>query len=188
MFNFKAHIKHVSRPCRIDRPSPRDIAWNRAETSFYLGCCYEFGDAHVVKNAQKAAAHYQRAVDLGHTHALFSLAHCFKNGMGVARDERQAVKLFRRGAELGDSAAMFCLGMYLKFGGANVLINAPEAVSLFQRASQMGHFLSMHRLGRCYLRGLGVAADRQAAIVLFQRAAAMGSDEAKLELAELLLM
>lgn len=83
---------------------------------------------------------------------------------------------------------MFCLGIYLKFGGAHVLKNAPEAVSLFRRASQMGHFLSMHRLGRCYLRGFGVAADRQAAIVLFQRAAAMGNDDAKLELAALLLI
>jgi TPR repeat protein len=172
----------------IEITVPRDVvAWSRA-ADFYLGTCYEQGSASVAKDEQKAAAHYQRAADLGHRLATFNLAHCFHNGTGVARDERKAVKLFRRAADWGDQAAMFCLGMYLKKGGATVSKNAPEAVRLFRRASEKGHFMSAHRLGRCYLLGCGVTADKEAAIVLFQRAAAMGSDDARLELAALLLI
>ncbi len=112
----------------------------------YLGDCYYFGKG-IEENKHKAVEWYRKAVDnRGNFDALgfigsemvgfelsghvLRLGDCYKNGVGVAKDESEAVKLYRKVAEVG-------LTFLSEERGARRL----EA---------------MYRLADCYENGLGV--------------------------------
>jgi uncharacterized protein len=48
--------------------------------------------------------------------ALFNLGVAYNTGMGVAKDQVEAIKLFKRSAELGFVEAQFNLGVAYKKG------------------------------------------------------------------------
>jgi uncharacterized protein len=54
---------------------------------------------------------YEELGAIGHAVAIYSLAHMYAHGEGVARDRAQAARLYRRAADLGNADAMHNLAI-----------------------------------------------------------------------------
>ncbi|MBQ2622652.1 MAG: rhomboid family intramembrane serine protease [Thermoguttaceae bacterium] len=70
------------------------------------GLCYN-GDYSIgVKMDVVAAANfYKKAVKYNHPIAIYNLAFCYLNGIGVEQNVEKALELLKKGAELGDAAS-----------------------------------------------------------------------------------
>ncbi len=75
-----------------------------------------------------AFAWYQRSADAACARGMTRLAHCYREGKGVARDWREAVDWYRRAAELDDETAMFELTWVLATCPDSSMQDGPEAV------------------------------------------------------------
>lgn len=94
------------------------------------------------------------------------------------KDYTEAVKLYRRAAEQGNTAAQFGLGlMYAE--GLSVVENYAEAVKLFRLAAAQGRPDAQYNLGWIYSKGLGVPQDYAEAVRWYQLAAAQGFSHAQ---------
>ena len=120
---------------------------------------------------------YRFAGGRGHSAAMHRLADCYRQGFGVPRDPRQAVRLYEKAAELGDHDSRFLLGICLE-QGIGTEQDAQGAVRLYEKAAGAGHAPAMNNLGGCYERGFGVERDQLTAVDWYTRAAKLGQPEA----------
>lgn len=99
----------------------------------------------------------------GDAKAQISLGMSFRDGRGVAKDEKKAVEWYRKAADQGNADAMDHLGfMHLK--GRGVVEDRDVAVGYFKSSAAKGHAQAMFNLGECYFSGLGVEQNYQRAI------------------------
>ncbi len=131
----------------------------------------------------KAAQCFQSAADFGDPAGKAALGDCFLSGMGVAKDPKRALDLYREAVAAGDVRAMNRLGDTLhKLGSAAVQENQSgesyftEAFQLFTKASERGSLDALGNLGVLYLNGEGVPApDQKKAASLFKKGAEGGN-------------
>lgn len=118
------------------------------------------------------------------THPLdqFNLAVRYAKGLGVAKDDRAAVKWYRLSAEQGHALSQFNLAVRY-FRGSGVTKNRREAVNWFRRAAEQGQVHAQFNLGLRYARGEGVAKDFAEAVHWYRRAAEQGHIHARFNLA-----
>jgi len=99
-------------------------------------------------------------------------------GLGVPKDEAEAVKWFRKAAEQGNAKAQGDLGLcYAKAQG--VATNYTEALDWFHKAADQGDAKGQDHLGMCYAQGFGVAKDYEEAMKWFRKAAEQGDAKAQ---------
>lgn len=93
-------------------------------------------------------------------------------------DYPQAIKWYKKSADMGCPEAMIALGEYNMTGrGTNV--NDTLAVSWYQRAADTGNAVAQLRLGGCYFNGKGVNQDYRQAVHWFELAAEQGNADAQ---------
>ncbi|MDT8422035.1 MAG: hypothetical protein RQ754_16525 [Desulfuromonadales bacterium] len=79
-----------------------------------------------------------RAADMDYLPALHALAWAYREGLGVARDERQATHLFERAAVAGYAESQYMLGLsYAQ--GSGVPVDGSMALLWIKRAAEQGH-------------------------------------------------
>jgi TPR repeat protein len=98
--------------------------------------------------------------------AQFTLGECFFTGRGVAKNEVEAVKWFRKSAEQGNTDAQAKLG-WCYLNGVGIPKDDAEAVRWLRGAADKGNSDAKHNLGKCYLNGAGVPKDHIEAYALF---------------------
>ena len=86
--------------------------------------------------------------------AQYSLGDCYYYGWGVAEDEEEAVKWYRKAAEQGYAGAQNDLGLCYK-NGYGVEKNAAKAVEWYRKAAEQGEMHAQYNLGGCYGNGIG---------------------------------
>ena len=97
------------------------------------------------------------------------LGDCYRLGRGVAKDEVEAVRLYRVGAEAGDAAAQLILAFCCE-GGVGVSVpDVDAAFTLYMAAAAQDQPVAIVSLGACYYEGRGVARDALRALSLWQR-------------------
>ena len=106
------------------------------------------------------------------------------NGNGVAKDDIEAVKWFRKAAEQNFADAQYDLGICY-FTGNSVTKDTKEAVKLFGKAAEQDLTDAQFALGVCNAKGEGVAKDNVEAYKWLSLAAIKGSEKAKQFLAGL---
>ena len=79
----------------------------------------------------------KEAVEQGHADAQSRLGFCYWSGIGVGKDESEAVKWFKKAAEQGDVKAQYSLG-YCYLTGAGVGKDEKEAVKWYTKAAEQG--------------------------------------------------
>ena len=84
----------------------------------------------------------------------------------------QTIELLKQAADLGDSFAVFILGMCSWYGHV-VPQNKEDSVKLYQQASDLGDSDAMFSLAICYWKGDGVSHDQAKAVHFFQQAAGL---------------
>ncbi|MBL4844992.1 MAG: SEL1-like repeat protein [Planctomycetes bacterium] len=138
------------------------------------------------KRFRESAALYRRAANLGHSGAMHNLGVMLEKGLGVAKDEAEAVKWYRRAAEKGHRQAMYVVGVLLEQGRGVVDQDDGQAVKWFRRAAEKGHPRAMDNLGVLLAKGRGVTPDEAQAAEWFRRAAERGDTSAMSNLGVLL--
>ena len=121
---------------------------------------------------------YRKAAEQGFAKAQFSLAGCYREGEGVAKDVVEAVKWYRQAAEQAFVLAQYNLGAcYYK--GEGVARDAVKAAKWYRKAAEQGDAKAQYYLGACYMNGEGVAKDYVEADKWFSLAGHQDVEDAK---------
>ena len=101
----------------------------------------------------------------------------------IARNFTEAVKWYRKGAELGNADAQDCLGeCYCR--GIGVAEDVEEAIKWYNKAAEQGHAQAQFALGEAYYWGEAVDQDYSVAVKWYRKAAEQGLAEAQYFLGE----
>jgi TPR repeat protein len=109
----------------------------------------------------------------GDPFAQYNLGVAYANGEGVAQDNAEAVKWFRKAAEKDITEAQFNLGI-CHVNGWGVPKDDTEAAKWFRKAADKGDAEAQFRLGNMYDNGMGVTMDDVEAVKLYRSAAMQG--------------
>ena len=94
------------------------------------------------------------------------------------KDDKEAVKWYRKAAEQGYASAQYNLGRaYRK--GEGVLEDGKEAVKGYRKAAEQGNASAQNSLGLRYYRGEGVPKSIVNSYMWYNIAAANGQEQAK---------
>ena len=128
-----------------------------------------------------AFAELRVRADQGNADVQFNLGRMYQNGQGVAKDEVEAVKWYRKAADQGDANAQYNLGNMYRTG-QGVAKDEVEAVKWFRKAADQGDARAQFNLGLMYDTGQGVAKDEVEAVKWYRKAADQGEAPAQLNL------
>ena len=109
----------------------------------------------------------------GNAYVMYRLGRMYATGIGVARDENEAVRWYRKGAAAGNMQAMTALAIAL-LEGRGTGKDPQEAVRLLKVAADKDNLDAMYRLGVLYAQGEVVAKDALEAVRLFTKAGEAG--------------
>lgn len=117
----------------------------------------------------------------GNVKAQFNVGLMYENGMGVPKDDAEAVKWYRRAAEQGLAEAQTNLGSMYETG-KGVPQDDAEAVKWHRRAAEQGYAMAQYSLGLMSANGKGVLQDDAEAVKWYRRTAEQGLAEAQADL------
>ncbi|EMC94518.1 hypothetical protein BAUCODRAFT_35738 [Baudoinia panamericana UAMH 10762] len=158
------------------------------DAQFYLADCYGQGSLGLEVDTKEAFNLYQAAAKQGHAQAAYRTAVCCEmgpeEGGGTRKDFAKALQWYRRAAALGETAAMYKLGMILLKSLLGQQRNVGEAVIWLKRAAERADHENphaLHELGTLYdstntdreVR-VKIIADNAYALSLFKQAAGLG--------------
>ena len=109
------------------------------------------------------------AAQKGDAEAQYMLGIRYYNGIGVAKDQAQAVSWWRKAAAQGDTNAQFNLGFCYTYG-EGVAKDHVEAAKWYRKAADQGHTKAQDKLGYCYAAGEGVEKNEAQALKWFRKA------------------
>ena len=136
------------------------------------------------KEYAKALDSCLQAAVQGDTLSQIGLGEMYRNGYGVAQDNTEAVKWYRKAAEQGDALGQLTLGsMYLN--GRGVAQDYAEATKWFRKAAEQGGALAQNGLGLMYEYGKGVAQNHTEAVKWYRKAADQGDASGQSNLGEM---
>jgi len=101
----------------------------------------------------------------GHADSQFNVALMYERGIGIGKDEKEAVVWYGRAASQGNAAAQFNLGVLYE-NGRGTEVDFAKANEWYRRASVQGDALAMGNLGMLYVRGQGVKQNKIAGAAL----------------------
>jgi TPR repeat protein len=126
------------------------------------------------KDYQTALRIFRPVAEHGDAEAQYNLARMYDEGLGVPKDDVEAVNWYRKAADQGLVQAQGRLGvMYRR--GRGLPEDEAQAVSWFRKAADAGDGLGMANLGAMYRDGRGgLPKDDVQAVSWFQKAAEAG--------------
>lgn len=127
----------------------------------------------------------RRAAMAGDANAVHELAVRAADGIGMARDQKLALRLFERAAAAGSAPAQFRLAN-IHEKGIGTARDAKLAVTWYKRAAEKGNAKAMHNLAVLLAEGADGRPDYAAAAELFRKAAELGVRDSQFNLAILL--
>ncbi|MBX9777169.1 MAG: sel1 repeat family protein [Xanthobacteraceae bacterium] len=184
---------------------PTAIQYCRTAAAKSRRAMYQLGRAHAAnRQYPEAVGAYRKAIDKGSTTAMVELGVMFGTGTGVPQDAAQARALFERAAQGGNPRGVTNLAALS--GGAPP--SDPQSRALFTKAAESGsaeaqyqlgltasddvtarawfekaaaqnHAGALERLGAFAQSGRGGPQDASAAKAYYERAAALGNEDAK---------
>jgi uncharacterized protein len=130
---------------------------------------YQLGRAYAAnRQMTEAMAAWRKAADKGSSAAMVELGVAYGMGIGVARDEAQARKLFERAAEAGNPRGVSNLAA---LGGGGAPADPARSRELLGRAAET-NAEAQFQLGVMLSEGSGGEKDDVAARAMFEKAAA----------------
>jgi len=117
----------------------------------------------------------------GYAIAQFNLGWMYGAGKGVAQDDKQAVKWYRKAANQGHAKAQYNLGL-MYANGEGVAQDDKHAVRWYRKAADQGYASAQYNLGWRYDTGKGVAQDDKQAVKWYRKAANQGHASAQFNL------
>ncbi|KAL1970204.1 hypothetical protein VTN77DRAFT_5364 [Rasamsonia byssochlamydoides] len=120
------------------------------EAMFYLADCYGQGLLGLEVDPKEAFVLYQSAAKQGHAESAYRTAVCcelgHEEGGGTKRDVLKAVQWYRRAAALGNTPAMYKMGIILLKGLLGQQKNPREGLTWLKRAAEQADEENPHAL------------------------------------------
>ncbi|KAF8623958.1 hypothetical protein AX15_006116 [Amanita polypyramis BW_CC] len=123
------------------------------EAQFFLANCYGTGALGLQVDHERAYHLYLQAAKQNHAAATYRVAVCNEIGAGTRREPPRAAAFYRKAASLGDTAAMYKLGMILLHGSLGEQKNPRDAINWLKRAAEQAdeeNPHALHELGLLY--------------------------------------
>ena len=120
----------------------------------------------------------------GDAKAQFDLGCAYFKGDGVAKDEVEAMKWWRKAAEQGHAGAQYNLA-YGYAIGSGVTKDVVESFKWCHKAAEQGNVIAQYILGLDYRAGTGTSRNYEEAAKWHQKAAEQGLADAQIELGKL---
>lgn len=121
-----------------------------SEATFYLADAYSRGSLGLESDTREAFKLYQSAAKAGHAQAAYRVAVCceigHEEGGGTSRDAVKAMQWYKRAATLGDTPAMYKMGIISLKGLLGQPKNPKEAVVWLKRAADHADEENPHAL------------------------------------------
>ncbi|KLO14863.1 HCP-like protein [Schizopora paradoxa] len=160
-----------------------------SEAQFFLANCHGTGMLGLQVDHERAYHLYLQAAKQNHAAASYRVAVCNEIGAGTKREPPRAFAFYRKAASLGDTPAMYKLGMVLLTGALNQPRNPREAVSWLRRAAEQAdeeNPHALHELGLLHEKPDSqiVPHDPVYAKSLFTRAAQLGYTQSQYKLGQ----
>ncbi|KAL8823730.1 MAG: hypothetical protein Q9191_005600 [Dirinaria sp. TL-2023a] len=162
----------------------RLVSSGNADGMFFLGDCYSQGMLGLEKDPKEAFMLYQSAAKMGHAQAAFRVAVCCELGLeqdgGTKRDLGKAVQWYKRAAQLGDTPAMYKIGVIQLKGLLGQPKDSGEAIQWLRKAADKADKDNPHALHELALWHEAAGENGRAgndeayAWQLFQQAAELG--------------
>ncbi|KAF1963190.1 hypothetical protein CC80DRAFT_399253 [Byssothecium circinans] len=160
------------------------VSSNSPDAMFYLADCYGQGLLGLQVDTREAFTLYQSAAKAGHPASAYRTAVCcemgHEEGGGTKRDPLKAVQWYKRAAALGDTPAMYKVGMILLKGLLGQQKNLGEAINMLKRAADRAdedNPHALHELALIYEAQTGnerIIRDEAYAYQLLNQAAQLG--------------
>jgi uncharacterized protein len=159
------------------------------DAQFFLANCYGTGMLGLQVDHEKAYHLYLQAAKQNHAAATYRVAVCNEIGVGTRKEPPRASAFYRKSASLGDTAAMYKLGMILLQGSLGEGKNPREAVGWLRRAAEQADEENPHALHELALlhestAGQIVPHDPLQAKEYFSRAAYLGYTQSQHKLGQ----
>ncbi|TFK55343.1 HCP-like protein [Heliocybe sulcata] len=116
------------------------------EAQFFLANCYGTGALGLQVDHEKAYHLYLQAAKQNHAAAAYRVAVCNEIAVGTRKEPARAIAFYRKAASLGDTPAMYKLGMILLQGTLGEARNPREAVGWLKRAAEQADEENPHAL------------------------------------------
>lgn len=116
------------------------------DAQFFLANCYGTGMLGLDIDHEKAYHLYVQASKQNHAQGCYRVAVCNEVGAGTKRDHQRAFAFYRKAASLGDTAAMYKLGMILLTGLLSQPKSPRDAVPWLRRAAEQADEENPHAL------------------------------------------
>lgn len=124
------------------------------------------------------AAKLIKLIDCDNAEVQVNLGIMYANGNGVAKDDGEAVKWYRKAAEQRNANAQHNLAMCYHSGNG-ITRSDKKAAEWLHKAAEQGHADAQCTLGRLYAFGVGVDYDADEAVRWFRKAAKQGNARAQ---------
>lgn len=159
------------------------------EAQFFLANCHGTGALGLQVDHERAYHLYLQAAKQNHAAASYRVAVCNEIGAGTRKEPSRAAAFYRKAASLGDTAAMYKLGMILLNGMLEEQKNPREAINWLKRAAEQADAENPHALHELALlhelpNSQLVPYDPPSAKSLFTQAAQLGYTPAQYKLGQ----
>ena len=149
------------------------VAWAQAVESPEAVAHFEAGiAAYEADNLPLAYQEFLAAARAGHADSQFNVALMYERGIGVEKNEKQAVVWYGKAAAQGNMAAQYNLGVLYE-NGRGTAVDFSKANAWYRKASVQGDALAIGNLGMLYVRGQGVTENKVAGVALLLVSATM---------------
>ncbi len=128
--------------------------------------------AYQANDLPLAYKEFRASADEGHADSQFNVALMFEKGIGVEKDEKQAVVWYEKSALKGNAAAQFNLGVLYE-NGRGTAVDFAKANEWYRKASVQGDALAIGNLGMLYVRGDGVKVNNVVGVALLLMSATL---------------
>lgn len=116
-------------------------------------------------NVPLAVTEFRASADEGNSNSQFNLALMYEQGIGVTKNEEEALRWYLKAALQGNSNAQYNLAVLYE-NGRGCEVNFKEAHRWYREAVAQGDGLAVGNLGMLYLRAQGVEEDKVAGLAL----------------------
>jgi uncharacterized protein len=148
-------------------------------TLFFISS-YSYADRLEEGKAAFVRGEYQKAYSLllplaesGDTFAQTNIGYMLSQGLGVAKNEKEAIKWYEKAAIKGDSNAQYNLGSMYETGRGSKQ-DYKKAMEWYSKSAEQGNAFAQANLGSLYYNGNGVEVDYQKAIYWYNKSAEQG--------------
>jgi len=130
--------------------------------------------AYEAGNLPLAFREFHSSAGQGDAGSQFNVGLMYEQGIGVEKDEIQAVDWYRKAAGQGVSSAQYNLAVLYE-NGRGTAVDFAQANAWYRKAAEQGDAFAIGNLGMLFVRGQGVKQDKIAGVALLMVSATMDS-------------